>query len=167
MRAPVPGLTLSAGWSKATGFELDILLPSPTTLSLGNGVSTTPIKLQLQTRPLNFILSAGLKVPVPHSPTPLLFTLSLAINLLGASAAGEMAGLWVNPFGISPHVSIGPDLLLAIEIIYAQFAISGTPRWVKLNALRSTLCSQLLQRLRSAWWPLDRQNSSTNCIQRQ
>ncbi|TBU39054.1 hypothetical protein BD309DRAFT_970509 [Dichomitus squalens] len=128
MRGPVPGLTLSAGWSKAKGFELDVYLPAPTRLNLGNGVTSTPFALSIATKPtVRLILSAGLNIPVPNSPAPLLFTLSLGTNLLGADATGQMSGWWVNPFGISPNVKVGPNLGLSISIIFAQFVSTGTP----------------------------------------
>ncbi|KAK7690711.1 hypothetical protein QCA50_005810 [Cerrena zonata] len=128
MRGPVPGLTLSAGWSKAKGFDLDVYLPAPTQLNLGNGIATTPFKLAIVTRPeVELILSAGLNVPVAHSLAPLLFTLSLGANFVGANATGQMTGWWVNPFAISPNVKVGPNLGLSISIIFAQFVTTGIP----------------------------------------
>ncbi|TBU56241.1 hypothetical protein BD310DRAFT_931958 [Dichomitus squalens] len=128
MRGPVSGLTLSAGWSKAKGFDLDVYLPAPTRLNLGNGVTSTPFTLSIATKPtVCLILSAGLNIPVPYSPAPLLFTLSLGTNLLGADATGQLSGWWVNPFGISPNVKVGPNLALSISIIFAQFVSTGTP----------------------------------------
>ena len=133
MRGPIPGLTLSASWSKARGFELDIYLPVPTKLNLGNGITTTPFKLALVTKPTaELILSAGLNIPVAHSSEPLLFTLSLGASMLSAEATGQMTGWWVNPLGISPNVKVGPNLGLSISIIYTQFITTGTPRYVPI-----------------------------------
>ena len=130
MRGPVSGLTLSAGWSKSKGFDLDVYLPTPTRLNLGGGVTSTPFTLSIATRPtITLLLSASLNIPVPHSSTPLLFTLSLGANFIGADATGQMSGWWVNPFGISQNVKVGPNLGLSISILYAQFLSTGTPRY--------------------------------------
>lgn len=126
--APTPGLVLSVGWSQVAGFKLDVLLPSPITLSLGDGITTTPIELGIQTSPVQFAISAGVLVPVAGSPAPLEFKLVFAVDFTGASATGEMNGWWVNPFDISPDVKIGPKLALSVSIIYAQFISTGTPR---------------------------------------
>ena len=139
MRGLVSGLTLRAGWSKAKGFELDVYLPAPTSLNLGNGITTTPFTLAIQTKPVQLILTAGINVPVAYSPTPLLFTLSLGTNLWGASATGQMSGWWVNPFGIGQNVKIGPNLALSIDIIFAQFAWTGTPRYLFWCGYQQTL----------------------------
>jgi hypothetical protein len=104
-------------------------------LYLGHGITTTPFTHAIQTRPVQLILSAGLKVTVAHSPEPLLFTLSLGTNFLGASATGQMSGWWVNPFGISPNVKIGPNLALSIDIIFSQFISTGTPRYLFLVSI--------------------------------
>lgn len=129
MRGPVPGLTLSAGWSKAKGFALDVFFPTPTVLNLGNGITTTPLTMSIQTKPVQLVLNAGVKVPVAHSPTPLLFSLFLSTNLMGASATGQMTGWWVNPLGVSQQVKVGPNLALSVDIIFAQFLSTGTPRY--------------------------------------
>jgi hypothetical protein len=51
--------------------------------------------------------------------------MSLALDLLGATATGVMHGFWNNPFGIGSSVKIGPDLALSVEIIFAQFITTG------------------------------------------
>lgn len=132
MRGPVPGLTLSAGWSKSKGFTLDVFFPTPTILNLGNGITTTPLTMSIQTKPVQLVLNAGLKVPVAHSPAPLLFSLFLSTNLMGASATGQMSGWWVNPLGISQQVKVGPNLALSVDINFAQFLSTGTPRYLTI-----------------------------------
>ncbi|CUA71097.1 ABC transporter G family member 18 [Rhizoctonia solani] len=128
MRDPVAGLTINAGWSKEEGFDLEVNLPTPTQLNLGNGIETTPITLSIVTKPTaSLTLSAGLNVPVAHSSTPLLFTLSLDANPEGADATGQMSGWWVDPLGISPKVKVGPNIGLSISIIFAQFVTTGVP----------------------------------------
>ena len=105
VRGPVPGLSLSAGWSKAKGFELDIYLPVPTKLNLGSGITTGPFKLALVTKPMvELILSAGLEIPVAHSSEPLRFTLSLGADMLSAEATGQMNG-WTTPKDLILHVA--------------------------------------------------------------
>ncbi|KEP51319.1 hypothetical protein V565_063650 [Rhizoctonia solani 123E] len=128
MRGPVLGLTISANWSAANGFDLQVYMPTPTRLSLGNGVTTTPFTLAIATKPeVQLILSAGLNVPVAHSSAPLVFTLSLDSGLTSAQATGQMSGWWVNPFGISPNVKVGPNMGLSISVLYATFVTTGLP----------------------------------------
>ena len=127
--APTNGLTLSAGWSKATGFALDIIMPTASVVHLGNGIVTDPFKLRIQAgAPPTLLLIAGVKVPVEPAGNSLDFQLSLGINPVGASASAQMHGWWVNPLGIGQNVKIGPDVALSIEIIFAQFVATGTPR---------------------------------------
>ena len=123
----VTGLVLNAGWSKASGFNLMVSLPAGSTLDLGNGVKTTPITLGIRTSPVELAVMAGLTVPVKDS-TPLNFNFVLAANVTGASASAEMGGWWVKPFGID-NLKIGPVVTLSIEIVYAQFVATGTPRY--------------------------------------
>ena len=138
MRGPVPGLSLSAGWSKAKGFELDIYLPVPTKLNLGNGITTTPFKLALVTKPTaELILSAGLNIPVAHSSEPLLFTLSLGASMLSAEATGQMTGWWENPLGTVSKVKVGPNLWLSSSIIYSYHVPVLPPLLPAPQALRT------------------------------
>jgi hypothetical protein len=107
-------------------------------LDLGSGIRTTPIKLSVDTKPPQLSISAGVEVPVAHSPAPLVFTLSLAASAIGATASGKMKGWWVNPLGLSENVRVGPNLALAIEIIFAQFLSTGTPRYLLISLPSST-----------------------------
>ncbi|PVF94618.1 hypothetical protein CPB86DRAFT_712792 [Serendipita vermifera] len=127
VRGAVPGLILNASWSKDAGFRLRVALPTPMTLDLGNGIRTTPMVLSIDTKPPQLSVSAGVEVPVAHSPAPLTFTFSLGANVIEARATGEMKGWWVNPLGLSEKVKIGPNLALSVEIIFAQFMSTGTP----------------------------------------
>ena len=43
------------------------------------------------------------------------------------SLAGQMHGLWHNPFGVSPNVTVGPDLALQLQINLLLFVATGTP----------------------------------------
>jgi len=130
MRKPVLGLVLRIGWSRLRGFSLDVLLPAELSLDLGNGIRTTPIKLGITTKPsAQLALSAGLSLPVANSSDPLIFSLMLAANMMGASATAEMQGWLHKPFGLE-NVNIGPVIGLSIGIIYAQFVSTGTPRYV-------------------------------------
>ncbi|KZT52898.1 hypothetical protein CALCODRAFT_458663 [Calocera cornea HHB12733] len=129
MRAPAGGFILSAGWSKATGFTLDIMPPSSTIVHLGKGISTDPFTLQIQTAggAPGLMLYAGVKIPTAQSDTPLDFKLALSIDPVGARASAELDGWWVDPFGISKNVKIGPLVALSIEIIFEQFLTTGIP----------------------------------------
>ncbi|ESK84263.1 chromosome segregation atpases-like protein, partial [Moniliophthora roreri MCA 2997] len=127
LRHPAPGLILSAAWSKASGFVLDIDFPTEGIIHLGSGVTTDPIELQINLKPVRLMIDAGLKIPVPRSPNPLDFRLALSIEDEEVYASGQMIGNWNNPFGISPRVSIGPNLALEIGIILPQFVVTGIP----------------------------------------
>ncbi|KIK65994.1 hypothetical protein GYMLUDRAFT_954339 [Collybiopsis luxurians FD-317 M1] len=130
MRSPTPtsGLILSAGWSKTTGFALDVIMPSESVIHLGNGIVTDPFTLRIQggISPMLLVI-AGVQIPVEPKGNKLDFRLSLGINVLGASASAQVHGWWVNPLGLGEEVKIGPDVALAIEIFFAQFLATGTP----------------------------------------
>ncbi|KAJ7055058.1 hypothetical protein C8F01DRAFT_1373976 [Mycena amicta] len=126
-----PRLILAAAWSKATGFSLDVVLPSPMRLDLGRGIVTDPFSLQISTStstpsviPPTIRLNAGVKIPTPNDPDPLHFTLSLAFNAVEGYATGELAGYWTNPFGLSPQVRIGPEVALTIGILIEELIVS-------------------------------------------
>jgi hypothetical protein len=52
-------------------------------------------------------------------------TMSLGLDLIEGTATGQMHGYWNNPFGISDAIKIGPDLILGVDIIFAQFVTTG------------------------------------------
>jgi hypothetical protein len=122
-----PHLTLSAGWSQDSGFTLDIILPTPVNVDLGRGITTDPFTLQVRTAPPEIKLIAGVKIPVPKQKAPLHFSLILDFNAIEGGATGQLAGSWNNPFGISPKITIGPNVALSFKIIFAQFITTGTP----------------------------------------
>lgn len=126
-KSNVTGLVLNASWSQNTGFSLNVLLPAARNLSLGDGITTTPITLSLDLTPspidktklIPFLqVSAGLNIPVARSPKPLLFQMILTATDTDASIAAELKGNWVGPFGVSDQVVIGPDLLLQASFDY-------------------------------------------------
>jgi hypothetical protein len=129
--SPTKGLVLSAGWSPIGGFALDVIMPSDSVIHLGKGIVTDPFKLRIQVGTLpTLLVIAGVRIPVEPEGSKLEFQLSLAVNALGASATAQMHGWWANPLGLGKNVKIGPDVALSIEIIFAQFLASGTPRSV-------------------------------------
>lgn len=108
---------------------MDVFSPAELTIGLGNGIRTTPIRLGIITKPsVELSVSAGLSISVANSPDPLTFSLILAANMTGASAIAEMRGWLHKPFGLA-NVSIGPAMALSIQIIYAQFIVTGIPRY--------------------------------------
>ncbi|KAF8160111.1 hypothetical protein K438DRAFT_2072650 [Mycena galopus ATCC 62051] len=116
-----PRLVLSAAWSKASGFALDILLPAPMQINLGHGIMTDPFSLQIRTTSTSATvmlptiqLNAGVKIRTMNSPDPLDFTFSLALNATEVYATGKLAGYWNDPFGLSPQVRIGPEVMLIL-----------------------------------------------------
>lgn len=135
-RTSHPGLIFRASWSKTIGFEVELSTLAETCITFGNGMKTTPIALRLQTQPaVRLIVSAGFSVPLAESEKPLIFTVTFDAGMEGASATGEMSGWWVNPCNVGRNVKVGPNLALDIEIIYAQFVSTGTPRYVLPNPL--------------------------------
>ncbi|KAF8663989.1 hypothetical protein AX16_000840 [Volvariella volvacea WC 439] len=127
LRHSSPGLILAAAWSSSSGFSLDIQFPTNGIIHLGHGVTTDPMQLQISMNPIRLMFSGGVKVPVPSSSTPLDFKLALSVQNEEVYASGQMTGLWNNPFGISPQVTIGPNLALELGIILPQFFATGTP----------------------------------------
>ncbi|KAH9934541.1 uncharacterized protein BXZ73DRAFT_100731 [Epithele typhae] len=126
--APTSGLVLSAGWSRQTGFELEVLMPTESIVNFGNGITTDPFALRILfggSQP-TLELSAGINIPTPPDGDKLKFSLVLDINLVGASATAQMHGNWKNPLGLGKDVAIGPDVALSIGIIFAQFVATGT-----------------------------------------
>ncbi|CCO30909.1 hypothetical protein BN14_04942 [Rhizoctonia solani AG-1 IB] len=121
------GLVLSAAWSTGNSFLLDVILPTDTMVHLGDGITTDPITITIDTSQLLLRIATGVKVPVPGSTTPLDFTASLTIKGETVKLAGEMHGLWQNPFGISKSVSIGPFLELELDIDLLVFPETGLP----------------------------------------
>ncbi|KAF7332712.1 FAD-binding PCMH-type domain-containing protein [Mycena kentingensis (nom. inval.)] len=128
-----PRLLLSAGWSKTNGFSLNIVLPSPLTLDLGRGIVTDPISLEIHTRSGEHALdlgsptiqlTTGVKIPVPHDPVPLHFSMTLAFNAVQGRATGQLDGYWTNPFGLSPNLRVGPRVALTLGVIIEELLVS-------------------------------------------
>ncbi|KAL1733935.1 hypothetical protein EV714DRAFT_245753 [Schizophyllum commune] len=126
---PTHGLILRAAWTSGTGFELDITMPADTILELGNGIRTDPFRMRIHARPRpELVLITGVKVPVAlPAGESLSFALSLGLRPEGANAAAEMQGWWVNPLGLGKDVAVGPEVVLSIGILFAQFLTTGTP----------------------------------------
>lgn len=121
-----PGLTLSGQWANSS-FSLHVLLATDTIIHLGHGITTDPIELDIQTNPIDLRISTGVTVPVAGSKDPLDFKASLSVMEETVTLEGEMSGLWKNPFGISPSVTIGPLLALQLEINLLVFPETGLP----------------------------------------
>jgi hypothetical protein len=116
------------------GFDVELLTPAEMCISLGSGIKTNPVELQIHTQPtVRLMVSASLSVPIADSNESLTFTVTFDVGITGASAAGGMSGWWVNPCNVGQNVKLGPDLALELEIIYAQFVSTGTPRYAPLD----------------------------------
>ena len=121
-------LYLKAGWSPDLGFNLDVTILSLSDISLGHGTKVNPGHIAIITSPRpSLILTAGITLTVAKQVDPLVFDAILTIDALSASVTGEMRDYWINPFGISRHLKIGPSLALKVEVILAQFFATGTP----------------------------------------
>ncbi|KAI5988743.1 hypothetical protein EDD15DRAFT_2462463 [Pisolithus albus] len=122
-----PVLILNASWTSNFGFLLDILLPTPFVIHLGRGITTDPIALRIQTNPVELMIHAGIKVPVAKSPEPLDFQASLSLQDEVVTVSADMYGWWVDPFGISEKVKIGPHINLGLDIDLPLFFATGLP----------------------------------------
>lgn len=129
-----PVLVLCASWSSGSGFLLEISLPTPLVIHLGRGITTDPIALRIQTNPVELMIHSGIKVPVAKSPKPLDFQASLSLRDEVVSLAAEMSGWWVDPFGISEQVEIGPLVGLDLDIDLPLFFATGTPTGLGFTA---------------------------------
>lgn len=121
LRQDVTGLVLSAGWTKASGFNLMVSLPAKSTLDLGNGMRTTPISLGISTNPIELVVMADLTVPMKDS-TSLDLDPVYAMNVVSASE-------WGGPFEID-NLKVGPDSEATFPIkivVYAQFPGCASP----------------------------------------
>ena len=127
-KSKVTGMVLNASWSRSSGFSLNVFLPVARNLVLGKGITTTPIELSLDMTPSPIDkaklipclqVSAGLYIPVAHSPKPLLFEMILRATETDATVTAELKGYWVDPFGVSDEVVVGPVLLLQADLDYA------------------------------------------------
>lgn len=127
-RSHISGLTLTIVYSKQHGFQLSITPPTQALLSLGNGITTTPLKPSVQTSPPRLTVSTDVSIPLPHSAQPLVFDLVLGVDLTGASGTSAVERWWTNPLGIGENVKIGPKLMLSLDIIFAQFVTTGSIR---------------------------------------
>ena len=122
-----PVLILNASWTNSFGFLLDILLPTPFIIHLGRGITTDPIALRIQTDPVELMIHAGIKVPVAKSPEPLDFQASLSLQDEVVTLSADMYGWWVDPFGISEKVKVGPHIDLGLDIDLPLFFVTGLP----------------------------------------
>lgn len=104
------------------------------TLHIGRGITTDPIRLRIQTKPVKFLLYGGVQVPVAKSPKPLDFHFGLALQDLNVGFEGDMNGYWVDPFGLGEGVRIGPHVGLSLEIDLPIFFETGTPTTLKFDA---------------------------------
>ncbi|KAL0955635.1 hypothetical protein HGRIS_001868 [Hohenbuehelia grisea] len=127
MRRDTPALTLKAGYASEKGLFLGVDVPDDTMIHLGKGITTDPIELEIDLRPVSLSISAGIKVPVPKNTEPLEFKAELKLSAKTVDIQGEMIGVWKDPFGVSKDVSVGPDLALVIGIILPEFVVSGIP----------------------------------------
>lgn len=125
-------------YSKQRGFQISITPPTPTLLSLGHGVTTTPFEPSIQTSPPRLTISTDVSIPLPHSAQPFVFDLVLGVDLMGASGTSAIERWWTNPLGVGENVKIGPKLMLSLDIIFAQFVTTGSIRFDStLNELSS------------------------------
>ncbi|KAG1750131.1 hypothetical protein EDB19DRAFT_90971 [Suillus lakei] len=117
------GLFLNAGYDPSSGFSLDIQLPVLTRLHLGHGITSTGLELRINqgtgeigSPGPTLSISSGLLIPVAHSEKPLEFEMMLTGDVVEVSGSIELKGWWVDPFGISKEVKIGPLLMLQITV---------------------------------------------------
>ncbi|KAF8305444.1 hypothetical protein DL93DRAFT_2160293 [Clavulina sp. PMI_390] len=121
-------LILSAGWSPAAGFAVDIYFPAAMKLDLGRGIITDPIRVSIgiggDVGP-RLLIAGGAYIPVEGSSDPLHFQLVVELDVKGASATAQLEGGWNNPFGISEQLTLGPALALKVDILWSTFMAHG------------------------------------------
>ena len=117
------GLILQAMYKEDTSaFDLDITLAAPQTVAMKNkSIWSGPISLviDVSANP-SLMIVADFFVRVPKQDAPLKFTGGIRANVDEAKAFIELKDQWWNnPFGLSSHLKLGPDLALQIGIVYA------------------------------------------------
>jgi hypothetical protein len=123
------GLTLSVGLIAGTGLTMGIVLPTDNAIRFTPTVSSGPITVSVDiVRPPSLLIKAGLNVLVAGQADPLVFTMGLNATVTSASGFAQMDGFWVNPFGISPNVQIGPNmtLQLGLDFVPPSVQVGGT-----------------------------------------
>ena len=119
---PTAGLTLQAMYSAtSSSFEIAVHLATPQAMSMKDGsVSSGPISLLIQATPLpQLVINADFFVKVPNQD-PLKFSGGIAVSVSEAKLYIELADQWWNnPFGLSQHLRLGPDLALQIGIAFS------------------------------------------------
>src|SRR5690606_29948760 len=127
-RDNVDGLVLRACWSGGKKFQFEAILPTPIGIHLTKTITSGPITVGIVPAKIpELVITAALNVIPPGQKHPLVFTFGLKANLVGAKGFGQMENYWVNPFGISESIKVGPNLALEVGIIYAVLATTGTP----------------------------------------
>lgn len=120
------GLVLGASFT-SSGVDMGIRMPPTSRINFGRGVVSDPLDIVVTTNPRPGLqIDFGLTVPAGHGQD-LHFTAELFMDEIGASASALMEGLWINPFGISEGVKVGPHNMLKIDIIFAEFLETGLP----------------------------------------
>ncbi|KAK4238612.1 hypothetical protein C8A03DRAFT_33365 [Achaetomium macrosporum] len=120
------GLLLGASFSSSE-VDIGIRMPPTSRINFGRGVISDPPGVVVTTNPRPGLhMDFGLTVPAGHGQD-LHFAAELFMDEIGASASALMEGFWVNPFGISEGVKVGPQNMLKIDIIFVEFLETGLP----------------------------------------
>ncbi|KAJ9609487.1 hypothetical protein H2200_005814 [Cladophialophora chaetospira] len=123
------GLTLAVGLVADQGLTMSVVLPTDKAIHFTPTVSSGPIAVSVEiARPPSLSITAGLNVLVAGQAHPLVFTMGLNATVTSASGFAQMDGFWVNPFGISPNVQIGPNmtLQLGLNFVPPSVQVGGT-----------------------------------------
>lgn len=122
LKGSKPALVLSMAWSPddKSRFEISITSLTPITMDLGSGVVTDPISIHLildKTPKLG--IRTGAVIKTGEGEESLHFIMQMEIGALGITATGQLAGGWKNPMGLCPELTIGPNLALKLDFLYA------------------------------------------------
>jgi hypothetical protein len=123
------GLILSVGLVEGAGLTMGIVLPTNAAIRISPTVTSGPISVDINiAHPPTLLLKAGINVTVPGQRDPLVFTGGLNASVTSVNGFVQMDGFWVNPFGISPAVKIGPTMTLQVGMEFAppSVQVGGT-----------------------------------------
>lgn len=90
-------------------------------LQLGEDFKTGDVKLNLAIDNMGPKVSftVGAEMTVHGHKEKLHFEITGTLNAVGVEITGSMDGHWHNPFDLSPKLSVGPNLVLTMQISYA------------------------------------------------
>lgn len=142
------GLLMAVSWNPTSPLGISALLKTQNLpkLKIGDNFETGDVQLILDMTPvgpaLSFKVDGTLTLHGDKKPNAkkdkLKFELKGTLDATSVSIEGTMKGDWVNPFDLSPKMTIGPELSLGLGISYAgvpdKFGFKGGIKIGKVSA---------------------------------